>query len=1557
MSRSVKDALESLEEAAAPWKDLRASVEKVSSAARSVLSSSSLSLQTSTNLQATLRHSFSPLYKRLASLALELAAALFSFVMRQRVIPAREEGGKSKKLDGWEEVAAAIVEGVLDYHEEVEGDATGAKTAIGRALYENVSSFFFDPSARIGPISYSAPLRQSVYTLLAYSAENHVRNAESLRKFIGARQLGQIITSTKDSLPLDEVISLLGPLVPRSKGSPDGPKRRSAFLQECFPAHPEIVALLKDHRLCIWPDKGQKIIDILARDISFPQPFLQKTFHISGLLSQYPKADNRFILDRTSFIFYCEGEQNTYETITVGLDTIQRISVSSSGLVLTDLSSPPVMSKKQLERRPSKDKDGLKMTLKIDGTRSGWLYQTLQNRGLEKRVLWQDTNHVRPVQRFSIAEEPARLDFDAMGKNAFEPSYEARTNIFRLNPARLSDAALEHSSEPGDDIPIDVDMLVSTQDASNHQMKSFTARPGDTASPSSPNLAEPLRTPSPVQSLLPPSADQLLTPPLPRASSPPVVSPLRPTDNFESLDDLSELSELSDGASALEPSRRAIRSTKKQVGASARHRTGKSKSKAALEGSGKTTAAKNATKDANSSAETVANTVKAKSTKRPGVTRRIMDSQDVLAIPQGDKKVRKAVMEEDEDPSPPRRSRRLRLSQENESESIATPSPKNLPIPTTNLRSRPKPKAKASETEGATKDAEVVVKSPSSFSPQGARASFTRPARGSPVVITHADESDSHSAGRLDLSRPVSTIALGVSRKTEKAVEPGAPVLSRVSNVAKNVVDTSSLPPSSPAKGVTSCIEDSIAEATQVADTVSPSSNFRPKPRTRKKADEHGGKMGEAKRKVGSKSAEQAKPRGRTTRAAAAAASKKITEDARTGATVSIPTPARRHPTPPTRQSKSPTLIAANRTNMLFAFCCLNLTSVPGNGTPSDTSTRIPAKAPARKRKREDAGRTVPMTKRPRLAPKTPKTPMSPPVRVHAPTRPLRARKGHASSPLATPVPPVTVVDHVDYDMLPGVDTDGISPSDASGGSAKQSKIAAMQRKAVQNEGKGKKDSLQSVTLASQAPQPLPQAALSPEQEAGRRQQPPRTIHLALHVDSYPSAPGIEDANVVPSEVKAGDLTPLPLLTSGAGADTEHPAAALDPDTLTLNRDFSSPRQSHMPEGRNSRDQRCRGSATQQANSAIGSGPHQASDSAMSTTLPGSEDSSICTDVLGIFEEKACVQDELGSAAYTGQDEEQALFESNKANSTQSNTRVIMRESASEKGNLKDDDLPFFDNLSKLDAKAKGKGRAFPSIAEPISHAVVMGRTIGFALDTEGACHHKVPTGSLSIRLPDEMPSKKFRDSLSPYHEHYSDVTRPVNIGSGGKGASFSPETWLDTASHSKDCDTAATGMVGVTSRKKKSVTFADAKEEDSSEKPVNLPTSLQDQSDPMDHVASILRQIGDAIADKIKKGFDGVDSSVISLRRRFLRQAANDMRTINADYVTTYNELLALEEAYEAFSARKLAAIERAKALADDNVVLVKENLREHDRRAHAVGKRVFAMAPLPESVSKWLS
>ncbi|KZV71791.1 hypothetical protein PENSPDRAFT_392345 [Peniophora sp. CONT] len=130
-----------------------------------------------------------------------------------------------------------------------------------------------------------------------------------------------------------------------------------------------------------------------------------------------------------------------------------------------------------------------------------------------------------------------------------------------------------------------------------------------------------------------------------------------------------------------------------------------------------------------------------------------------------------------------------------------------------------------------------------------------------------------------------------------------------------------------------------------------------------------------------------------------------------------------------------------------------------------------------------------------------------------------------------------------------------------------------------------------------------------------------------------------------------------------------------------------------------------------------------------------------------------------------------------------------------------------------------------------------------------------------------------------------------------------------------------------------------------------------QPEQEPKDRVLDILDEIHAIVKAKIRTGFDGVDQRVINMRNRFLRQAADDIRAQLPDYIATYNELLALHEAYSAFAVRKQMAISHAEQLANEGVRQVKEIIRAHDIRANEMARNRPVMPPLPASVAKWLT
>ncbi|KZV71790.1 hypothetical protein PENSPDRAFT_392340 [Peniophora sp. CONT] len=238
--KAIKDGLGTLKKAVAPWSpDVQAAFAKVDAAGKAI--------------------------------ALQLAAAIFTVCVKQRAVPVRAKGEEESAVR-WENVAASVLDGVLDYHDKDESDT--AKLAISRAFYKNIALNFFSSSP--SSAAFSIVLRQNVYTLLCYTATHHSDNQETLRQLITPRKMGQAIYACRDSLPQDELLNTLGTMIPRvRKGQPENRARALQLLRECFDqpgAHPAgaEIARLVESRLdrTDWSETVEKIGALLARDIT-----------------------------------------------------------------------------------------------------------------------------------------------------------------------------------------------------------------------------------------------------------------------------------------------------------------------------------------------------------------------------------------------------------------------------------------------------------------------------------------------------------------------------------------------------------------------------------------------------------------------------------------------------------------------------------------------------------------------------------------------------------------------------------------------------------------------------------------------------------------------------------------------------------------------------------------------------------------------------------------------------------------------------------------------------------------------------------------------------------------------------------------------------------------------------------------------------------------------------------------------------------------------------------------------------------------------------------------
>ncbi|KAI0318344.1 hypothetical protein OF83DRAFT_1116523 [Amylostereum chailletii] len=456
LQKRISNLLKLLRRDAAPWSQRdRDAVERLASSVETLISTTSPSVQARIEAADLLRLSLPSFYKKFRSASLQLSVSVFSFIVRSKVAAAYKSRQEAD-MESWQLPAEAIINGVLDYFEsQSENEANSElKLDIGKIYYAEICKLFFSPLFPVPWTSFSLNLRVATYTLLTYTAQYCTPNQVKLRKLLKGDNLGSIIVSTKDILALDELLNVLATLIPVTKGHADGRERRMVFIRECFlhtpirhPRGKDIVGILDNISSSNWEETSERIIDMLAKELEFPQPFVFDTFYVSGLATPHTEPVKRCYLDSMSILFNCVNDKdNTLEMSVVPYSSIRRISISEIGTVLVELSSPPIYHKTVLRAASGTSSSSITMTLTFTEDQIDRLLRTLRCRGLENRIVYNGTTLRSRTNRISINKVPTRLEFYDDSR-IISQSYEERVKIVEEGVQQLSDA--------GDDAPLD----------------------------------------------------------------------------------------------------------------------------------------------------------------------------------------------------------------------------------------------------------------------------------------------------------------------------------------------------------------------------------------------------------------------------------------------------------------------------------------------------------------------------------------------------------------------------------------------------------------------------------------------------------------------------------------------------------------------------------------------------------------------------------------------------------------------------------------------------------------------------------------------------------------------------------------------------------------------------------------------------------------------------------------------------------------------------------------------------------------------------------------------
>ncbi|KAF8497154.1 hypothetical protein F5888DRAFT_330182 [Russula emetica] len=416
--QAVKNAATALKKAADPWnKEGRETAERIVSAAISVTEAPSLSQDTLNTLSGLLRRPFAELYLTHPGAALRLSAAIFITILHDRIAQSWK-ARDSQSRSNWEQIAVILLAGVQDHVEAHSNERV--KLIVAQAYYAIICNAFFSVSSSIPLSTYSVSLRVSAYSLLSMTADGCVENENKLRdsKILGGAKLGRVITSTKDYLPLEQLLILLAYLLPLTEGKAAGRAERLGFLRDCFQDSTQrgkdLIELLKYVASPDWEVTADKIVDILARDISVAQPFIMKSFVLNGSSNPPLNPANRFYLDRTSFLFNCEDEDGKIDGMHVPYDSIRHVDISNSGTVVARLLSPPQLH--EALQTISNDV-AIAMTVVIASKDVEHFVRTLRIRGMTSRIRLNGMPIQRATVRTSVNISPTRLEFDGSAQS------------------------------------------------------------------------------------------------------------------------------------------------------------------------------------------------------------------------------------------------------------------------------------------------------------------------------------------------------------------------------------------------------------------------------------------------------------------------------------------------------------------------------------------------------------------------------------------------------------------------------------------------------------------------------------------------------------------------------------------------------------------------------------------------------------------------------------------------------------------------------------------------------------------------------------------------------------------------------------------------------------------------------------------------------------------------------------------------------------------------------------------------------------------------------------
>ncbi|KAG1754268.1 hypothetical protein EDB19DRAFT_1665522 [Suillus lakei] len=438
-----------------------------------LLKSSSPSSQSISKLRSILRRPLVPLYAAIPGPALQLSSAVLRRVIDDKLRNALNTQNPQLSAS-WNEVAVALISGVLDFLDKHSDDMT--KEAIASAFYPTICTLFFYQDASLTLLPRT---QMTGYSLLHETLNRHPGNQRRLRDpaVLGGSLIGVAISQSK-----------VGWLIPATHKTEQGKAKRMEFINDLFGSEKhfscshELVSILQYISSTHWEDTVMKVMDALARsDITFPQPFALDEVDICGKCYPQPTAFDRLHLDRDFFLANVIEQNDVCESLKIFYGHIRSVTIDvskapphSKAIIHVDLTTPPIMGDVSLDIPAGQN---LYLKFEIQREDLSRLMEALRRRGVVKLSFLGENPQKQTNKRRSVGlAHSIRLSGDSSPppqESQYEDKVKHVENVYETNfpdDARSITAHSVQESPPAQQVPscIPTKSKLEVQEFKNH---------------------------------------------------------------------------------------------------------------------------------------------------------------------------------------------------------------------------------------------------------------------------------------------------------------------------------------------------------------------------------------------------------------------------------------------------------------------------------------------------------------------------------------------------------------------------------------------------------------------------------------------------------------------------------------------------------------------------------------------------------------------------------------------------------------------------------------------------------------------------------------------------------------------------------------------------------------------------------------------------------------------------------------------------------------------------------------------------------------------------------